>query len=220
MPTILRRPCVGTVGTALRAFAHPTRSSSASSLRGAKRRSNPDLLLDSGLLRFARNDELTRACGHVAHAAGPSTAPIHLSNSLQDKHPRSRGLIRPSFASDRPRNKGGRREGRAPTAPMVACKKHAVVTTGTSRTSGLPCAMVYTLYVISPGTGFLAPVCDNALSARCAGLSTGRPGPHDFGVRAGLRSSAQPSRPSQPASHIVTTRTPLFDEAGCAEMWR
>jgi hypothetical protein len=28
-----------------------------------------------------------------------------------------------------------------------------------SQTSGIPCAMVYDLYEVSPGTGFLAPVC-------------------------------------------------------------
>jgi hypothetical protein len=38
-------------------------------------------------------------------------------------------------------------------------KKQAAVTTGTSRTTGLPCANGFNgLYVISPGTGFLAPV--------------------------------------------------------------
>jgi hypothetical protein len=45
-----------------------------------------------------------------------------------------------------------------------------------------PAQWCYGLYVLSPGTGFLAPVCDNARSAHCAGTSTGMPGPHDFAV--------------------------------------
>jgi hypothetical protein len=53
-----------------------------------------------------------------------------------------------------------------------------------SRSTGIPRAMFDDLYVISPGTGLIAPV------ARVLGeehrnldLSTGRPGPHDFAVR-------------------------------------
>jgi len=63
----------------------------------------------------------------------------------------SRRLTRPSFAGGRPHRNGGRREGRVQVAPMVACKKHAVVTTGTSRTSGLPCAMALRLIGALPG---------------------------------------------------------------------
>jgi hypothetical protein len=65
-----------------------------------------------------------------------------------------------------------------------AKKTQAAVTTGSAESSGIPCAMVYVLYVISPGTGFLAPVT-RATRKRChdLDLSTGRPGPHDFNVR-------------------------------------
>src|SRR3569833_99850 len=50
-----------------------------------------------------------------------------------------------------------------------------------SRTSGIPCAVVLTLIRDIPGDRLIAPVCDDALSpARCADLSTGRSGPHDF----------------------------------------
>ena len=41
------------------------------------------------------------------------------------------------------------------------------------------------LYVISPGTGLIAPVARDARHEhRELDLSTGRPGPHDFAVRA------------------------------------
>jgi hypothetical protein len=53
-----------------------------------------------------------------------------------------------------------------------------------SRTSGIPCAIVYSLYVISPGTGSLAPVARVMRSIiRELGISTGMPEPHDFAVR-------------------------------------
>jgi len=45
----------------------------------------------------------------------------------------SRRLMRPSFASGSTLDRGGRREDRMRAAPMVACKKQAAVTTGTSR---------------------------------------------------------------------------------------
>jgi len=79
-------------------------------------------------------------------------------------------------------------------------KKQAAVTTGSAKTSGLPCATVYGLYALSPGTGCLAPVVRTLVKASELDLSTGRPGPHDFVVRADRARLAQPSRPSQPAS--------------------
>jgi hypothetical protein len=56
---------------------------------------------------------------------------------------------------------GGRREGRVPFAPMVRVQKKARGrTTGTSRTTGLPCAMVLTAsFVLSPvRPGFVVTV--------------------------------------------------------------
>ena len=59
-----------------------------------------------------------------------------------------------------------------------------------SRTSGIPCAVVLTLIRDLPGDRLIAPVCDDALSqARCADLSTGRSGPHDFTSESRGRSS-------------------------------
>ncbi|WP_035648927.1 hypothetical protein [Bradyrhizobium sp. ORS 285] len=53
-----------------------------------------------------------------------------------------------------------------------------------------PARLVLTVsFVLSLGIGVLAPICDNAPLARCADLSVERPGPHDFAVRAGPRSS-------------------------------
>ena len=56
----------------------------------------------------------------------------------------------------------------------------------------LPARRFYALYVISPGTGCLAPVTRALVAARLRqrlrvahGISTGMPGPHDFGVRTG-----------------------------------
>jgi hypothetical protein len=47
-----------------------------------------------------------------------------------------------------------------------------------------PARMVYGLYVISSGTGCLAPVAHDARHKHHElGISTGMPGPHDFTVR-------------------------------------
>src|SRR5690242_12626816 len=68
-----------------------------------------------------------------------------------------------------------------------------------------PARAGYGLYVISPGTGFLAPVAHDARRKHLElGLSTGRPGPHDFAVRMHASRLAQKRltspRPSHPAS--------------------
>src|SRR5882757_2709574 len=71
--------------------------------------------------------------------------------------------------------------------PWSACKQKAGgVTTGTSRTTGLPCAMVLTVsFVLFPGTGLSCP--RHPQSALCAlwefSASVGAPEPHDFSVR-------------------------------------
>jgi hypothetical protein len=68
---------------------------------------------------------------------------------------------------------------------------------------GLPCAMVLTVsFVLSLGIGFLAPICDNAPSAHCAGLSVERPGPHDFSVREGAGRLPAPPRPPHPCPDV------------------
>jgi hypothetical protein len=79
--------------------------------------------------------------------------------------------------------------------------------------------MGYGLYALSPGTGILAPVARNTRRKhRELDTSSGVSGPHDFTVRFNAVRQPASTRPSQPASTFVTTRTPLFDEAGCAEI--
>jgi hypothetical protein len=64
-------------------------------------------------------------------------------------------------------------------------KTQAAVTTGLAEHPAFPARWAYDLYVISPGTGLIAPVARNARHEhRKLDLSTGRPGPHDFTVRA------------------------------------
>jgi hypothetical protein len=71
----------------------------------------------------------------------------------------------------------------------LACIKEGIrasVTTGMSRTLGIPCAMALRLPSYSPrGSGFLAPVigadCDE--HPRQLGASVEASGPHDFTVR-------------------------------------
>jgi hypothetical protein len=63
-------------------------------------------------------------------------------------------------------------------------KKQAAVTTGSAETSRPSLReWSYGLYVISPGTGCLAPVDRGVIKLRDLGISTGMPGPHDFTVR-------------------------------------
>src|SRR5690348_12144356 len=58
--------------------------------------------------------------------------------------------------------------------------KQAAVTTGSAKSSGLPCAMVLTLMACSPREpGLIAPVITRLVTARLD-LSVGRPGPHAF----------------------------------------
>ena len=127
----------------------------------------------------------------------------------------SRRISRPSFAKSPPSEQRGRRECRALASPMARPqqKKRAAVTTGLAEHPAFPARWAYDLYVISPGTGLFAPVCDNART-RCAGISTGMPGPHDFTVRSSsvVAQKRLISRGHRiPASRIVTiARTPLL----------
>ena len=77
-------------------------------------------------------------------------------------------------------------------------KKQAAVTTGSAEHPAFPARWCYGLYVISPGTGLSCPRRTRASQAHALGLSVGRPGPHDFAVRAGVARPARPARPSHP----------------------
>jgi hypothetical protein len=71
-----------------------------------------------------------------------------------------------------------------PQPRMQSLEKHtSIVTTGSPKQSGLPCAMVLTAYfVLSPATGLF---CHRRLQATACKLdaSVGASGPHDFAVR-------------------------------------
>jgi hypothetical protein len=107
----------------------------------------------------------------------------------------------------------GRRECRVKALPMARqqTKKLAAVTTGSAKSSGIPCAMVLTLMARSPrGPGFLAPVVTWLVTTQLD-LSVGRPGPHAFAsamtsfVRA-TSCALTSSRPSHPALHVRDDR--------------
>jgi hypothetical protein len=74
-------------------------------------------------------------------------------------------------------------------APMARLQQEtqAAVTTGQPKHAGIPCAMVYGLYVISPGSGLSCPrrLCD-AKHHHELDASVAAPGPHDFAVRSVL----------------------------------
>src|SRR5215468_4901641 len=99
-------------------------------------------------------------------------------------------------------------------------KKQAAVTTGSARSSGIPCAMVLRLIRDLPGDrAFLPPSPARRIKRlRKLSLSVGRPGPHDFAVRVTLAFVLRNSRVHRiPASRVVTIgRNVLLIEAGCA----
>ncbi len=125
---------------------------------------------------------------------------------------RPRGACsRPSFAHLPPLDHERRREGRVQAAPMARLQKkmQAAVTTGTSRTSGLPCAMALRLLRGLPGApGFLVTVARATRRRRSLrGISVGMPGPHGLAVRLGTVrrhdcSRRSPKRPPHPAPDV------------------
>ena len=83
-------------------------------------------------------------------------------------------------------------------------RKQAAVTTGTSRTSGLPCAAVLTLIRDLPGVpGLLATVVHEIIT-RELGASVGAPGPHDFTSASMPLVWQHPHVHRIPASRVVT----------------
>ena len=105
--------------------------------------------------------------------------------------------------------------------PCVQVKKaRKQVTTGAPKHSGLPCAMVLTAYRVrapvrptfvspSPRLSACLPQGRHRLTRGLA-PATGAPGPHAFAVRLRIARLTMRSRPSHPASRVVTTaRTPL-----------
>ena len=80
---------------------------------------------------------------------------------------------------------------RAPAASRAKVKKHtSVVTTGTPRSAGIPCAIVLTAYsALSPVTGLSCHRRSRGLLLEKLDASVGAPGPHGFAVRFTRRSS-------------------------------
>ena len=142
-------------------------------------------------------------------------------------HSHVKGLDRQSRAFSRRRSRPScavaglsdqeRAQGRPGTGwhPWSACnKKHAAEPQAQLKIPGLPCAMVLTAYsALSPVTiAWLQP--SSAKEFRGLSACFGAPGPHGLTVRARVSRLLPRSRPPHPASTFVTTRTPLFDEAG------
>jgi hypothetical protein len=87
-------------------------------------------------------------------------------------------------------------------------RTQAAVTTGSAGSSGIPRAMFDGLYVLSLETGLIASIVSATRERQhLLGLSTGRPGPHDFTVRIRLFVGANeprcnPTRPPHPAPDV------------------
>jgi hypothetical protein len=122
----------------------------SSSLRGARRRSNP--------FRHAKKDGLLPpthkgasadskpAIARIASDGGSSLALLAITAARAAAFPQ-RGS-RPSCCTNYPQKDRGRRESRvlaAPIASHATKKRTSVVATGSPKQSGLPCAMVYGL---------------------------------------------------------------------------
>jgi hypothetical protein len=135
-----------------------------------------------------------------------------------DTASRSRGAWRPSFSIHRPSSEteGAGKTG-CPSHPWSACNKKARGrTTGTSRTTGLPCAMVLTVsFVLSPvRPGFVVTVRATPKASsrprQCAGALRGAPASgrqdHTTSPSAIRHSSRDVSRPSHPAANVRDDR--------------
>ncbi len=103
----------------------------------------------------------------------------------------------------------GRRECRVKASPMARLqqKTQAAVTTGSARSTGIPCAMVYGLWRALPAVpGLIAPVASRGLALRnltpASGCQDHTISPSASSV---ARLATQP-RPSQPAPTSVAMR--------------
>src|SRR5262245_53854224 len=103
---------------------------------------------------------------------------------------------------------GAGQAGYRPTPMGRVPQKARRTTTASAKYPAFPARWPYGLYVLSPGTGLIAPVARNARHEhRRLGISTGMPGPHDFAVRIELFVGATRSRcnsihPPHPALHV------------------
>jgi hypothetical protein len=103
---------------------------------------------------------------------------------MEERQPRSlsRRMAPEFWLAACPQIERGRGEGRVLAAPMVACKKARVVTTGSAETTRPSPRDGLTVAPRSPrGPAFLPP--SPATRHRKLGISTGMPGPHGLAVR-------------------------------------
>jgi hypothetical protein len=125
---------------------------------------------------------------------------------------------RPSFAAACLSEREGAGKAGHRLAPMVRVQQKS--TRQNHRFSreypAFPARLVLTAYsALSPGTGLSCPRHPQRPSELCElSASVGAPGPHGLTVRMCASRLLPHLRPPHPASTFVTTRTPLFDEAG------
>src|SRR4051812_29354493 len=120
----------------------------------------------------------------------------------------SRRTSRPSFADRSPSEWEGAGKAGCWVAPMVRVQQKARGrTTGTGRHPAFPAQRFYGLYVISSGTGLIAPVVRVLVSKhRRLDASSGAPGPHDFAVHVDRARHA-------PSSVSIAARLHVRDDA-------
>jgi hypothetical protein len=129
--------------------------------------------------------------------------------------------IAPELCKVRPPSAGERVQG-MPDAGRThgppAEKTQAAVTTGSAETTGIPRATVLTLIRDLPGDRL---DCPRRLRARRNAGLTSAPGGQDHTIsrpRQCARPAPLPASTAPRTPRIVTTRTPLFDEAGSREI--
>ncbi len=136
--------------------------------------------------RFARCEATLPLQGRVAvRAWHRSTQRLKQLIGISVRVPATRFASELCERSALSKMEGAGKAGSSPP-PWPACRKECRRQSPQVRAGqpAFPARWLYGLYVISPGTGLIAPVFATTLT-RCADISTGMPGPHDFAVRIG-----------------------------------
>jgi hypothetical protein len=161
-------------------------------------------------LQYRETNSTSGMCSAKAvtvYGAFPAGAARHSSAFSRQDLPE---LMHHSRAPKMQRAQGKPDAGSHPQPCVQLKKARKQVTTGSTETSGLPCAMVLTAASCSPWCAGLDSH-HHRRDHRSRGLdsSVGESGPHDLAVRARAARRATRSRPPLPAATSVTTRTPL-----------
>ena len=174
-------------------------ASDAKQSRGAERMASPR----SAFARYALLVAMTHAATRAQHSDsdGQTAARRHASAFPRRQCARA-------VEADHPRRKEGAGKVGCRSTPMARLQQRtqAAVTTGTSRSSGLPCAMVLTLIRDLLGDrAFLPPSRPGSSPARLASAS--RCQDHTLSQSGPIASSthrkrARPARPSHPTAHV------------------